>query len=120
MRRVSGVSVLRDAFLEALDELAAERVRLQRALHDAASAWMLVGEHVSRGGSVQEITTLVDPAELRGRVSDALDGWERARHRAQQLVYRLSALDGESITDISRRWGVSRQLVSRMLNEHGP
>jgi hypothetical protein len=106
-----------DEFLNALDVLAGERMTLQGALHDAASAWTKVGEHVAAGGSVEDVTRLVDPADLRGSVTDALGNWEKARHRAQQLLFRLSLLDGESISAVGRRWGVSRQLVSRMINE---
>ena len=43
-----------------------------------------------------------------------------ARHRAQQAQFKLAAAEGATMAEIARGWGVSRQLVSRMVKEPMP
>jgi hypothetical protein len=45
-----------------------------------------------------------------------LDRFETARHRMRVACFRVSIDDGLTIADVARLWGVSRQLVSRMLH----
>jgi response regulator of citrate/malate metabolism len=53
----------------------------------------------------------------RAANDDALRGVESARLRAQHAFYRLGAEDGMTAAELGRAWGVSRQLVSRVLNQ---
>ena len=114
-----GVLTLRDDLLRAVEVLARERTRLQLALRESESAWTALGEHVAAGGSLYRIAAIVNTDDINARVSEAHADWEAARHRAQQLLYRLSLVDGESVAEVGRQWGVSGQLVSRMIHESG-
>ena len=45
---------------------------------------------------------------------------ERTRHDAQRLLFQLLHSEGQTMADIGRTWGISRQLVSRLVNEPDP
>jgi hypothetical protein len=117
MSEAPTIGTLKDQFLEAVGVLANERDRLQEALSDAASAWALVGEQIAHDVSPQVCTTLLDPGRLRGRVSEALDEWERARHRSLRLLFEMLVAEGLSMAEVGRTFGVSRSLVSRFIHE---
>ncbi|MCU1393532.1 MAG: hypothetical protein JWM34_1960 [Ilumatobacteraceae bacterium] len=57
-----------------------------------------------------------DPQE-RSTVTAAIAKLEEARRASRRELFRALQVEGASIGDISRMWGVSRQLVSRILND---
>ncbi len=63
---------------------------------------------------------MIDPQSLRASLSDALAELERTRHAAQRLLFLLLQAEGQTLADIGRALGISRQLVSRMVNEPDP
>lgn len=66
------------------------------------------------------ITTLVgnfDITSERAGVTAALDGYETARRHARVALWRVMLAEGCSIGEISRIFGLSRQLVSRQLRD---
>ncbi|MET0420452.1 MAG: helix-turn-helix domain-containing protein [Acidimicrobiia bacterium] len=108
---------LRREYLRALEILGASRDQLHEALAAGASTLSIVRDHVVQDGDVSDFADLFDPAALRASLSTALVEFERARHRSQRLLFQLLRAEGMSASDIARRWGISRQLVSRMINE---
>jgi DNA-directed RNA polymerase specialized sigma24 family protein len=111
---------LRARYLASLDVLEDVANRATDALGQAAQARGVVRDHIAQGGTVSEIENLLEPEPLRASLSHALTELERARHEAQRLVFRLLYAEGRTMTDIGRTWGISRQLVSRLINEPEP
>ncbi len=53
----------------------------------------------------------------RSAVTDAIRGFEAARHRVRLLLVAMEVEEGRSIGEVARSWGVSRQLASRWVQE---
>jgi hypothetical protein len=53
----------------------------------------------------------------RSAVTDAIRGFEAARHRVRVLLVAIEVEEGRSIGEVARSWGVSRQLASRWVQE---
>jgi hypothetical protein len=75
---------------------------------------------VESGRSASEVARLNGAAEARAANSEMLRKVQAARHRAQQAQFKLASAEGSTMADIARGWGVSRQLVSRMVKEPTP
>ena len=55
----------------------------------------------------------------RSAITDAIRGFEAARHRVRLLLVAIEIEEGRSIGEVARSWGVSRQLASRWVQESG-
>jgi DNA-directed RNA polymerase specialized sigma24 family protein len=109
---------LRQEYIDvALPALRDVTQRVHEALDEAAGALSVVRDHLRSGGRVSDFASLIDPIPLRAGVSATLNEFEHVRHEAQRAMFRLLRAEGMSISDIARMWGISRQLVSRMLHE---
>jgi hypothetical protein len=53
----------------------------------------------------------------RSAVTDAIRGFEAARHRVRLLLVAIEVQEGLSIGEVAKSWGVSRQLASRWVQE---
>ncbi len=53
----------------------------------------------------------------RSAVTDAIRGFEAARHRVRLLLVAIEIEEGLSIGEVAKSWGVSRQLASRWVQE---
>jgi len=53
----------------------------------------------------------------RSAVTDAIRGFEAARHRVRLLLVAIEVAEGLSIGEVAKSWGVSRQLASRWVQE---
>jgi hypothetical protein len=107
----------RRQFFDALDVASAALAALRTALDDGESALRTVRAHIEQRGKASDFSDVIHPAPLRANLSDALTDFERARHQSQRLLFRLLWAEGTSMSDIARAWGISRQLVSRLINE---
>jgi hypothetical protein len=118
-RRDASIDVdrLRQDYLEHLDVLDEAATKVRDAMDSAASALDVIRVHVRAGGNISDFAGLLDPIPLRNELSVALHDLERARHRGQQFMFRILQAEGRSTADIARVWGISRQLVSRLVNE---
>jgi len=56
------------------------------------------------------------PSE-RGRVSEAIDEFEAARHQLRLALIIAGTAEGASLSEIGRVLGISRQLASRLAGE---
>ena len=108
---------LRADYLAALEALGDSSQSVHQALDGAASALSVLRDHVRGGGAASDLVDMIDPVPLRGALSAALTELERARHRSQKLLFRMLFAEGTNMSDIARYWGISRQLVSRLINE---
>jgi hypothetical protein len=113
----SDIEDLQSQYLEQLEVLGEAAKRVQEALESAAGAFSIVRNHVRHGGFISDFLGVIQPDALRASLTTSLDDLERARHRSQQLMFRLLQAEGKSMSEIARAWGISRQLVSRLINE---
>jgi hypothetical protein len=111
---------LRGRYLASLDVLAGASDRVTDALRGAEEARAVVRRHLAQGGTVSGVEKFLEPEPLRAALSDAITALERARHESQRLMFRLLHSEGRTMTDIGRTYGISRQLVSRLINEPEP
>jgi len=107
---------LRKELIAAVDVVDAANAELRAALADLAAATERYRAHLVHGGDAGDFSLLGDVAARRARVRDALNEFEETRQVTQRALFRLAAHEGESITALAKRMGVSRQLVSRILN----
>ena len=114
---VDDVARYRAELLAHLPEMRAAADRVQRALAHGTAAYEHIRDTLNAGLPISDLKDLIEPDQLRSELSDALGHLERARHRGQCLTFRLLHAEGTSITDIAHTWGISRQLVSRLVNE---
>jgi hypothetical protein len=111
---------LRSRYLAALVAVQSATDRTIAALEDAHRARAVVRDVVERGRPLSELEESLDPQPLRASLSDALTELERTRHDAQRLLFKVLHNEGQTLADIGRMWGISRQLVSRLVNEPDP
>lgn len=107
---------LRRELIAAVDVVDDANTELRAALADLAAATARYRVHLVDGGDAGDFSLLGDVAARRARVRDALNEFAETRQVTQRALFRLAAHEGESITAIAKRMGVSRQLVSRILN----
>ncbi len=111
---------LRARYLASLDVLAAASDRVTDALGRGEDARRVARGHMAQGGTVSELEKVLEPEPLRSSLSLAITELERSRHETQRLLFRLLHAEGQTMTEIGRTWGISRQLVSRLINEPDP
>jgi hypothetical protein len=111
---------LRTRYLAALVAVQDAGARTIAALEEADQARDVVRDVVRRGLPLADLEDALDPQPLRASLSDALAELERTRHDAQRLLFQVLHAEGQTLADIGRMWGISRQLVSRLVNEPDP
>lgn len=114
------VDDLRARYLEALDTVQLTGDRAMEVLVAVRASRQLTHEHVERGRPVIELENVIDPQSMRSSLAESLAEFERARHDAQRLLFQLMHAEGNTLADIGRAFGISRQLVSRLVNEPDP
>ena len=111
------IETLRRRFLGDLEVLGEAAARVHRSLDEAEGALTIIRDHVRQQGNISDFVERIDPIPLRFELSRSLDDLERARHTMQRHLFLLLISEGRSMSDIARAWGISRQLVSRLVNE---
>ena len=111
------VGELRQELLEHLDGLQELVGKVSAALEDASGSYAQTRDILASGGRLSDLEQVVDPIRVRSNLVSSLVELEHMRHRAQSLIFRLLCEEGRSMTDIANVWGISRQLVSRLVNE---
>jgi DNA-directed RNA polymerase specialized sigma subunit len=117
---MSDIDDLRTRYLAAIDAVQDTAGRTITALQDAQAARGVAREVVLQGRPISALEDVIDPQPMRAALSDALAELERTRHDAQRLLFQLLQAEGQTLADIGRMWGISRQLVSRLVNEPDP
>ena len=115
--RESDIPALRREYLAALEPLAEASRRVHQALDEAAATLEIVRDHIQQDRNISDFAGIIDPIPLRTALATALNDLEYTRHQTQRLLFRLLHAEGMSMSDIGRTWGISRQLVSRLINE---
>ena len=101
------------AALAAFDDANAE---LRQELRAVLAVTRRYRRQIEMGGRASDLNRFGDVAGQRRQVSTALAGFEQARQRTHRAIFRLATEEGESLTSLARAWGISRQLVSRILH----
>ncbi len=108
---------LTQAYLRSLAELDVAYRELQRELSDGVATIAAIRQHLDRGQQLGELLETGRPQSVRRRIGAGLKGVERARHVRDRILFRCLQAEGLSAAEIGRSFGVSRGLVSRLLNE---
>jgi DNA-directed RNA polymerase specialized sigma24 family protein len=114
------IESLRARYLVALEVVQRSADRTIAALVDAREAREVARRHALQGRPMAELGDVIEPQALRASLGDALADLERTRHDAQRLLFQLMHAEGLTLADIGRAYGISRQLVSRLVNEPDP
>ena len=114
------VDTLRGRYLVALEAAQTAGAGAITALEEAHRAREVVRQVLLEGRRLSDLEHELDPQPLRASLSAALTELERTRHDAQRLLFKVLQSEGQTLADIGRMWGISRQLVSRMVNEPEP
>ena len=98
--------------------------QLQVAMYEAAATLVHEAELVTAmltsidaEPSLSDVAANFPIAEERNRLTAALDRYETYRRDARLALWRAMLDEGRSIGEISRNFGLSRQLVSRQLRD---
>jgi hypothetical protein len=111
------VDELRQRYVDALATVGQASDRAVSALEEARRGCDVARDLVQTGRPLVDLEQVLDPSPLRSGLTDALTDLERTRHEAQRLLYQLLHAEGRTLADIGRTYGISRQLVSRLVNE---
>ena len=98
-----------DALLDACAALRRELVTYEREVRRMRA-------RVSRGKPNPAPEVVPELVASRRRFNDRFDELERCRRRWRTTYFRLQLDSGMSLGAIAREWGLSRQLVSRLMN----
>ena len=108
---------LRDRALEEMERLHGAAVTLRTDLEEHEAACRLIIERIRAGDQMAPILDDVHSNKLRPKLTDALSGYERLRHKARLRLIALGVSEGMTPADIQRHWAITRQLASRALQE---
>jgi DNA-directed RNA polymerase sigma subunit (sigma70/sigma32) len=114
------VGQLQQRYLSALDHVERASERTISVLKETRGAREVARQLIQSGRPLGEFERVIEPQPLRASVADALSELERSRHGAQRLLFQLLHSEGHTLADIGRSYGISRQLVSRLVNEPDP
>jgi hypothetical protein len=85
--------------------------------HDAVMA-SNVARQLGRDTPITPLVEKFDVASARMRLTSVLDAFETQRRNARVAMWRVMINEGCSIGEVSRIFGLSRQLVSRQLHSN--
>jgi hypothetical protein len=111
---------LRQEAMRTMLEMEEAVVRTRNQLKTMESTLRRARRLVETGRPARQVAELLNAAQARAATSSIIREVQGARHRAQQAQFKLSAAEGSTMAEIARGWGVSRQLVSRMVKEPSP
>jgi hypothetical protein len=111
------VDIPRREYLAALDWYDRAAGEMRAALDEGDDSLRLMRMQAQAGLPMRDLLTDVQADERRGRLSNAAEDLERARHAAQRNLYRILVAEGMTMSEIARALGISRGLVSRVVNE---
>lgn len=105
-----------------------EFVDAQRQLEDASSQLREVLErveattrrgraHIEAGLSAVDLPVVAEIGALRAELAERMAAFDHARMETRLANMRLAVWEGSSASEIARRYGVSRQYVSKLLKE---
>ena len=110
-------ATLREESLRSMLELEESVARTRNQLKVVETTVRRSRRLLEGGRSMHEIALTINAADARSVTSGLIREVQGARHRSHQAAFKLAAAEGSTMAEIAREWGVSRQLVSRMVKE---
>jgi len=110
-------ATLREESLRSMLELVESVARTRNQLKVVETTVRRSRRLLESGRSMHEIALMINAAEARSVTSGLIREVQGARHRSHQAAFKLAVAEGSTMAEIAREWGVSRQLVSRMVKE---
>jgi AraC-like DNA-binding protein len=107
----------RQAALAGLRGFQAEAAALREALRGYEHALDQVCHLIEHGHALHQVMAAIGVSDLRAELVEHLEHFETARHTMRVACFRVSLDEGLTVADVARLWGISRQLVSRLINE---
>jgi len=111
---------LRDEAIRSIGEMEEAILATRNQLRVMETVMRRGRKMLESGRGASEVASVNHAAEARAATSEIIRRVQGARHRAQQAQFKLAAAEGATMAEIARGWGVSRQLVSRMVKEPMP
>ncbi len=108
---------LRRAAADGIEELIGATSILRSELNTHEATCRRVLDEVRVDHEITGVLPEVQADSWRAAVTDAIRGFEAARHRVRLLLVAIEVEEGRSIGEVARSWGVSRQLASRWVQE---
>ena len=108
---------LRRAAADGIEELIGATSVLRSELNAHEVTCRRVLDEVRVDHEITGVLPEVRADAWRAAVTDAIRGFEAARHRVRLLLVAIEVDEGRSIGEVARIWGVSRQLASRWVQE---
>jgi hypothetical protein len=116
----AAIKALRAVAVTDLDLLLESAATLRTELRDFETALRQVRRHLARGGAATDLRNALDIVTARETLTRAAGVFQAIRHTSRISIFRVQAAEGMSVGAIARDWGLSRQLVSRMLKHPDP
>jgi aspartate oxidase len=116
----SQLKQLRADSIRTLQEMEDAIVRTRNQLKTMEIMMRRVRKMIESGRTAGEVAQANNAAVARAATSEIIREVQGSRHRAQQAQFKLAAAEGSTMAEIARGWGISRQLVSRMVKEPTP
>jgi len=117
--RQAAIDALRADALADLEVLLSRAAVLRAELRSFEAPLRRARNHLARGGAAADLHDVIDIITARAALTRAAGDFETVRHSSRISIFRMQDAEGMSMGAIARDWGLSRQLVSRMLRE-GP
>jgi hypothetical protein len=108
---------LRHAAADGIEKLIGATSVLRSELNAHEATCRKVLDEVRVDHEISGVLPQVQADTWRSAVTDAIRGFEAARHRVRLLLVAIEVEEGRSIGEVARSWGVSRQLASRWVQE---
>ena len=108
---------LRRPAADGIEELIGATSVLRSELNAHEATCRKVLDEVRVDHEITGVLPEVQADTWRSAVTDAIRGFEAARHRVRLLLVAIEVEEGRSIGEVARSWGVSRQLASRWVQE---
>jgi hypothetical protein len=118
--RATSIETLHAEAVTDLEVLLHSAAALRAELRSFETSLRKARAHLARGGAAAELNVVIDIVAIREALSRAATDFEAARRVSRISIFRAQAAEGMSIGAIARAWGLSRQLVSRLLKEPHP
>jgi hypothetical protein len=114
------LDALRADVVRSLSELEEAIVLTRTQLKVMETLMRRARKMMETGRGANDVARVAHAAQARANTSKIIRDVQAARHRAQQAQFKMAAAEGATMAQIARNWGVSRQLVSRMVKEATP
>jgi DNA invertase Pin-like site-specific DNA recombinase len=97
------------------NDLMAECASLRADLRAYETAIRQIRRHIQRGRPDSPLNAAPKFVPSRAQLADRIEQLEHRRRLWRRALFTVQQASGMTITDIAREWGLSRQLVSRIL-----